>query len=341
MRISNQPILPTQKNKSYANNIFVGSLSCQKTDIFTPSPSFTALKKSAFNGIDFAVVEKFKAPIEKFESLKDFDDWAKEEFYKICCKKYGGRNYATELKRESLVSNWEQELNFDDKYTNPERLLIINSVTKGMKPNNEVLCPVFNKTILNKTLYDLKDTLQKDKKQQFDFGKLYKNNLREMYLENSKVGENESKWIIIPSKINDPEHFKENVEKLQTLSCDEWCTKNGGASIYLHDGDFHIYLDKGKPKLAIRFDEDIVKEVNGEMNDYVIPNEYVDILDKYMKKNDFLTTQKVDDVMKKSKIRAESDKVADEVPNFGIKPNLTEKKNKQGFFSKVASLFGF
>ena len=301
---------------------------------YTPGVSFCALKKSQFSGIDFAVVEKFKAPIEKFDSMQDFLEWTSRQYHNISRKNYEGRNYATMLKRESMVCDWDQELSLDSRYTYPEKLVIMNGITKDMNPKDETICPVFNKGILNKTLDELKENLKKDKKYQFDFGKLYKSNLREMYTKNASVDANEAKWVIIPSKINDPEHFNENVEKLQTLSCHEWCTKNGGARIYLHDGDMHIYMDHGKPKLAIRFDEDIVKEVNSELNDYKIPKEYIGILDEYMKKNDFLTTKRVDNVLNDARISAESEHIFDDA----VEPKSEPVKSKS-FWSHIISFF--
>ena len=37
------------------------------------------MKKKEFEGIDLAVVQKFKAPIEKFNSNIDLQNWAKEK----------------------------------------------------------------------------------------------------------------------------------------------------------------------------------------------------------------------------------------------------------------------
>ena len=38
--------------------------------------SFGAMRKKEFNGIDLAVIQKFKAPIEKFNSNEDLQNWA-------------------------------------------------------------------------------------------------------------------------------------------------------------------------------------------------------------------------------------------------------------------------
>ena len=301
---------------------------------YTPGVSFCAMKKSQFSGVDFAVVEKFKAPIEKFDSMSDFIDWTSVQYAKICSKNYEGRNYETALKRESMVFNWDQELTIDSRYTYPEKLIIMNGVTKDMNPNDETICPIFNKPILDKTLGELKARLDADKKCQFDFGKMYKSNLRKMYVKNSSANSDEAKWIVIPSKISDPEHFNQNVEKLQTLSCHEWCTKNSGARFYLSDGDIHIFMDHGKPKLAVRLDEDIVKEVNSEFNDYKIPEEYIDILDDYMKKNDFLTTPRVDNVIALSKSAADRTVNLQPAP-----PAEPEQEQRKSIWSRIISLF--
>ena len=41
--------------------------------------SFGAMKKTMFDGIDLAVIQKFSAPIEKFNSNEDLQDWANEK----------------------------------------------------------------------------------------------------------------------------------------------------------------------------------------------------------------------------------------------------------------------
>ena len=158
-----------------------------------------------------------------------------------------------------------------------------------------------------------------------------------MYLSKSSIGENESKWVVIPSQINDPENYSKNVEKLQSLSCKEWCTKHGTADMYLSNGDMHIYFDKGKPKLAVRFYEDTVREINGEHNDYVIPPKYIDILEDYIRENHFITTAKVDNDLMKSKMMTESYKDISKVVTSGIEENTP--KQKKSIFAKLGQLF--
>src|SRR5574344_14805 len=71
--------------------------------------NFTALKKMQFSGIDLACVEKFKAPIEKFNTNEDLQEWAKkgikEEF-----KDLSGRQMMTKFQRESILKDWKTAL---------------------------------------------------------------------------------------------------------------------------------------------------------------------------------------------------------------------------------------
>ena len=40
--------------------------------------NFKAMKKTQFSGVDFAFIEKYKAPIEKFKMNIDLQNWAKQ-----------------------------------------------------------------------------------------------------------------------------------------------------------------------------------------------------------------------------------------------------------------------
>lgn len=327
MKISTQFVYTNSpginKNNNRAN-YSCGVRNVLETDTFTPS--FKALKKSMFSNFDFAVVEKFKSPIEKFKTFDDFRNWTDDEYFAICMKDFGGRTGDVRHKRQNMVCEWDQVL-VAGGYTSPERLLIMNGITKDLKPNNDNICPIFNREVLAETLDDLKTILNKNKKIQFNFGKMYKENLVKMYAEHSTAGENESKWIIIPSKDNDPEHFKENIKKLQTLSPTEWCTKYSGAGFHLTNGDIHIYMVNGKPKVALRMNNGLVQEINGEHNDYRIPSEYVELTKQYLYDNGLITTEKADDMLKQS----ESDNTVKEILKNGGK----------GFFASIKSLFGF
>lgn len=104
----------------------------------------------------------------------------------------------------------------------------------------------------------------------------------------------EIKWVIIPSKEHDPEGFESNVEKLKALSCKTWQTKTFNAESYLEDGDFHIYLENGQPKLGVKFWGDKIEEIQGESNNGRIPIDYFDVMQKHINENKLKLTDRAE-----------------------------------------------
>ena len=249
-------------------------------------PSFEALKKSNFNGIDFAIVEKFKAPIEKFDVHTDFQNWAENLVEKIRNTEFVGRQTETVTQRKEILKNWFNYVIERNEIPNKSiQLLILSAITNSLGQKDDNLPPTFNEKVLKDCINELNKELEKDKKLQFDFDKIYKNKLRTYYTGEKEA--NINKWIIITSETNDPNNFKSNVEKLKALSYRNWCTKSFNADFYLSQGNMHIYLEKGKPKIGIRFLGSIIQEIQGELNNSEIPLQYLDFIKKYINKNNF------------------------------------------------------
>ena len=249
--------------------------------------SFGALKKTQFDGLDYAAVEKFKAPIEKFNSNEDLQKWCKDKLKSdILEKDFGGRQEETKIQRKAMLKEWtDYVIKDNDAYNNAAALIILYAVTKGLRPDNDKLPPVLNKGILADCISEIDTNLKKDKKYTFDLNKMYQNKLQSFYLEDFDTGEKGSKWVVIPSKKHDPENFTQNVDKLKTLSHRTWCTKSYNAEPYLSEGDFHVYLEDGKPKVGIRFVDNEIQEIQGELNNCLIPYDYYDMTKDYIKEN--------------------------------------------------------
>lgn len=92
------------------------------------------------------------------------------------------------------------------------------------------------------------------------------------------------------AEIPDPENFEKNVEKLKTLSHRNWCTKSFNAEPYLAEGDFHVYLENGTPKLGVRFVKDKIREIQSEANNGKIPITYYEVFRDYSKDKNFKLT---------------------------------------------------
>ena len=258
--------------------------------------SFGAMKKAQFKGIDHFVVEKFKAPIEKFNLANDLQAWAKKSIEVLKSKDFGGRCQETKTQRKAMIKEWVDYITKGNSaYTPAIGLLILSAITSDLGEKDNNIPPVLNKGVLADTVSDTEKMLTNNPKAQLNFSKMYKNKLRSFYMEDTKTGETETKWIIIPSKKNDPENFEANVEKLKTLSHKNWCTKSFNAEPYLAEGDFHVYLENGQPKLGVRFEDEEIVEIQGEKNDTNIPVKYLELVKKYNKDNNFILSEDAKD----------------------------------------------
>lgn len=247
--------------------------------------TFGAIKKKEFEGIDIAVVEKFKAPIEKFNTNADLQKWAMNKTLEIANKDFGGRQEETKIQRKEMLKEWsDYVLKENDGYTNTMALLILDAVTKPLKPDSDAVLPVLNKGVLADCIEEIDKNTKQNPKYQFNLNKMYKNKLQAFYLgdEQTNTGETVTKWVKIPSYEHDPEHFEENVEKLKELSYKNWCTKSFNAKPYLREGDFHIYFENGHPKIGVRFVSDEIQEIQGELNNGKIPLQYMNTVEKHI-----------------------------------------------------------
>lgn len=305
--------------------------------------SFKALKKSAFSGIDFVAVEKFKAPIEKFDVLEDLQIWAGKLLKNVIYRNFEGRQSETTVQRNIVLNKWfDYVVNGNEAYSNVVKLIILSAIVKGLSHLNDKLPPELNKGVLADTLTDFEEIVKKNSKIQLDFGKMYQNKLRSYFLNDDFVhtGETETKWVVIPSLRNDCQNFYKNVEKLKTLSCSTWCTKSYNAEPYLRKGDFHIYLDCGQPKIGIRFVENKIEEIQGPLNNSNIPLDCLDIVEKYINEKHLNLNYSAEDeiyVLRKSKhkMNEAKNKLSQAIRNNDIKKilnyyDINTEKNSDG-----------
>ena len=242
--------------------------------------SFQAMKPNQFSGIDYAVVRKFKAPVEKFNSNNDFQVWANALLKKICQPEDKKILNGIDMQRKFALNKWKEFLLNNENYSPAKSLFIFKSMLKNIIP------PVINIPILEKTISQSEQKILTNKDKPFDFNKMYQENLAEYYLKD--IPKNFTGWIILPSKRNQPDKFEDNIECLKLLSKGNWCTKDGFiAQSYLEKGDFHIFLKDGAPKVAIRFSGVDIQEIQGEKNNMILPEEYNIEVKKHLKEGEY------------------------------------------------------
>jgi len=308
----NLPVINNQKNNSSNQNI-------------RPCPSFK-MNMSELKGLDQFVARKYKINPQPIKTLEKFYEHCKELASKIASNDFYGRQELTQIQRKAMIEEWYRYITKENRaYTGAMVLMIMNGITAGLNPKEDTLPPVLNKGVLAATIEKIKNIAQQNPKDQsINFNKEYRINLQKSLMsEEAALDKSLNGWIVIPSKEHDPENFSMNVDKLKMLSHDNWCTKSFNAEPYLSEGDFHVYMEQGKPALGVRFVGDAVEEVQGSLNNSEIPLKYYDVAVSYLKNYKLVNT--ADDEMKILEMKkSETDEVLKNFPN-GINNYPPEK----------------
>ncbi len=251
--------------------------------------NFKGLRKNNFSGLDLMIVELFKAPIEKFTNKNDFNLWAENKIQEILNQEFKARTPEATAQRKATVQDWYSYLSdkngayFENK---PLQLLILSSITNGLKENNDKTPPVLNGGALANTIKHIEEELSKNPKEKLSFLKIYNSKLQEIYASiDYESRTSKGVWVAIPSYEHDKENFNSNVDKLKALSHPNWCTASTQAEPYLEKGDFHVYIVDGKPKVGIRMVGDKIAEIQGQRNNSQIPLLYSEEIKKYTQEN--------------------------------------------------------
>ncbi|OGI01933.1 MAG: hypothetical protein A2Y25_02905 [Candidatus Melainabacteria bacterium GWF2_37_15] len=248
----------------------------------------------------YAFASLSKLPLSQYNSPDEIQNHAKEKLeglfnlnqYKIPDPEH---KEASNVRIEKL-EEWKQYLTKENILTkdNPAlSCIIFSAITKDLKPNNRKPPEVLDKRALADTIGELRKAAENKGRLDFNFINKYKQNLMKGLsgLENKDVSAKAglmTGWVRIPSKKNDPENFEANVKKMQVLSCETWCTKGDSyARKYLKRGDDHLYIENGKTKLSISFEDDIITEFQDVTNDSIIPLEYLNVVERYIEENKF------------------------------------------------------
>jgi len=291
--------------------------------------NFCAMKKNQFRGFELECVNRFKAPIEKFNSKEDLKIWAT----KLLDKKLDTNNYESSdifvnAERNDILDSWKAFFSQDKNFKkNPAvSLIICEDLTKNLSSNNKDVPSILYPKILLQTLRQIRKNMAETKGYFFNFDKIYKQNLRSLITKDVEtiLSSKENKWVKIPSAVSDSENFDLNVEKLRILSSRNWCTKFTHARPYLSAGDFYIYLEKGAPKACIRMLDSSISEIKGEKNYDAIPCSYIDEINSLIKREnlDFHPVKfKLDEAKKAQK---EVQIIKQQLPSL-IKNNEREK----------------
>ncbi len=245
--------------------------------------SFTSMKPNQFKGFDYACIRKFKAPVEKFNSISDFNKWALDRFTRVHNQNWRARDDEITIQRYGMIEEWTAFL-LKNISIPSICLIILSAITKDLKNTTDKIPPIISETSIKETIKHLETNLEHDKDYQFDFNKLYTDTLKKQLLNNE---ETKTGWIIIPSQFNAPNDFETNLQKLKLLSAKTWCTKGPRAESYLSAGDFHLYLKNGQAKYCLKFEGNSIIEIQNENNNSIIDYQCFNEINSYIQNNHF------------------------------------------------------
>lgn len=253
-----------------------------------------------------------------FDSNKVFTPFKKTIVEKIKWKSYipqdirvGSVNKINEA-REVRLTQWKNFLENPTMISengvprNPEliskiknnralKLVIWDAVTSEIKENNRHLPVPFNEKALLETIKGFETIEPKDRAVRCaapSFLDIYTHRLRDNLLMDMNLSDNESVWVKVPSIKHDPEHKDANVAKLEILSCKNWCTRSSvdKAEDALEDGDFYLYLERGKfnlwePLVGMTTSSGKLDQIQGVENNNIVPLALVDEIKDFIQKN--------------------------------------------------------
>lgn len=224
---------------------------------------------------EFSIDKINEARVDRMEKWKNFLDVDNLEY-----KKINGENFNPELYKK---------LKNDDSL----RFVIWNAVTGELSDNNRHIPVPLNETALLETIKGFENILPKDRAVRCSapsFIDIYTHRLRDNLLIDMGLSEKESVWVKIPSFVHDKQHKEENVNKLEILSCKNWCTRSSvdKATAALEDGDFHIYLERNKynlwePMVGMTSCRGKIDQIQGVENNNIVPLNLCDEIENYIK----------------------------------------------------------
>lgn len=321
-------------------NISVGNNRTKTTPKTKPLPfdtvSFTSIKKTKLNGLDLACANIFKAPLEKFNSKEDLDDWAENKLQTmIKTAHYPHKNPRQKAELDKRLEEWIDFFNKKEGvYANKPSvdLIAYNAITKNIDLSKNVIPPYFNKVAFGLTVRELEAQMKEDRNSLFDFEKRYREILLKKTImeapDNLITQTDEGFWIEIPSKTKDPENFDENLKNLKNLSHKTWCTSNYLAADYLNTRDFFILFENNQPKAAIKTKDGVVEEIQNDKNNNLVANEYLNKINEYATNKKFINTdKKIEEVTSiKEEIKSLKETFAEDIKNNNYANLLTKLK---------------
>ena len=189
------------------------------------------------------------------------------------------------------------------------KLIILETVISNINTCDKRIPPPLNPYAVAKTVQALGELDRKDVGK-FSFAKTYNSELLNLIINRAKKSaqysyksrtgmiegfpysdENLSgMWIKIPAKRHNKRNLTNNINAVEIISHENWCTKNAlyKAKACLIDGDFYVFLEKQedgeyKPTIGMALSKNIVMQIQDPRNNDQFGAEYLPVIDFILK----------------------------------------------------------
>ncbi len=207
------------------------------------------------------------------------------------------------------------------------RLVIWNAISSELKESNRHIPVPFNEKALLETIKGFSNIEPKDRAVRCAspaFIDMYTHRLRDNLLMDLGLSDNESVWVKVPSIAHDKIHKDKNIKMLEILSCRNWCTRSSvdKAEAALEDGDFYIYLERGKsnlwePLVGMTTLRGKIDQIQGVENNNIVPLNLVGEIREFINKRGLkLHSAITDEGPKASQALMISEKLNETLPNM-------------------------
>lgn len=175
------------------------------------------------------------------------------------------------------------------------KLVIWNAIRSELKESNRHIPVPFNERALLETIKGFEKIEAKDRAVRCaspSFLEMYTHRLRDNLLTELGVSTKNNIWVKVPSLKHDPRNNEKNIEKLEILSCRNWCTRSSvdKAKDALLDGDFYIYLARNKqnlwePLIGMTTARGKIDQIQGVENNNIVPLNLLDEIKTFIRDN--------------------------------------------------------
>ena len=304
-RIDNLPI--EIKNNLIANNYDLEALKAKakvevKAQNVKPAevPTFKLRSLDSIVGVEKIVLNKFKTEIDQniWGNPERFKAWAKERLDKIIDFENNPNYVATgnyaqyNAARKEGIANWYKYLTEESNYKDDVfvHLLVMDGITKEMRPNNAVTPPAVTHESFEATYNALLE-----QNSSVSFSKIYAQQTKQKAIHKYTTQEVlfdgiEGKWVTIPRSKKGEPNYDEHIAMVQALAeGSSWCLRFENAHGYLQGGNLHFFVDKnGNSQVAINETDGTITQIQKRYNqDSTVPVAYSQIIANWAKENNY------------------------------------------------------